>query len=293
MLRTNERGFNTIDEQVDYLRDFAANPKQRLRSGIRSLDMMTEGPAAGEVYMFMGRSYSGKSQVATNVMANNPEEHIMFFSLEMPARQALQRLYSTAMRVDHSEIMSQTKSNTISTDIDLLAAKLPYQIIVDTPALTLGDMTVLIDQYDGYFGQRPLGVIVDYLELVAGGTGEGWQRTESVAKRMKDWAKEEEIAVFLLHQTNRSEPQWEPPVADSARGAGFTESDVVIGMWQPGTNPKLGDLGRQALRRKLYFNVLKNRITGRTTNGVTIEALLEPSLQIVDMSEEQTKRFFK
>ena len=47
---------------------------------------------------------------------------------------------------------------------------------------------------------------------------------------MKTWAKAENVAVFLLHQTNRVEKVWDPPTEDSARSAGYTEADVVIGI---------------------------------------------------------------
>ena len=287
------RGFSTLGEQVERLRDFAANPRQRIRIGIESLDILTEGPAAGEVYQFMGRSFSGKSLVATNIMANNPEVPLIFFSLEMPARQALSRLYSTYENVDHHSVQAQMKGGSLPKLFDTLPAKLPKQIIVDKSGQTLDDMSFYLDLYDGYFEQRPACVLVDYLELIRSSDGEGHFRTEMVAKRLKDWSKSEDVAVFLLHQTNRSEPEWDPPTADSARGAGFTEADVVVGMWQPGRNPKLSDLEKAALEGEIHMNVLKNRISGRTTGAKTIRLKLEPTLKMVDLSAEQTKRYYR
>lgn len=287
------RGFNTISDHVSKLRDFAANPRQRVRTGLESLDYITEGPAAGEVYTILGRSFSGKSLVATQIMANNPQMPLLFFSLEMPARQALMRLYSQYEEVDASDVQGQVKRNSLPGLIDTLQDSLPYQVIYDGPGMTLGDMSAVINQYESYYQQRPVAVLIDYLELIRGGGGEGHFQTESVAKALKDWSKDEEVAVFLLHQTNRSEAEWDPPTADSARGAGFTEADVVVGMWQPARNPKLGEVERKQLDGIVRMNVIKNRISGRTTGAKDIELKMEPSLRFVDLSAEQTRRYYR
>ena len=287
------RGFSTLADQVKNLRNFAANPRQRVRTGIESLDYITEGPAAGEVYTVLGRSFSGKSLVATQIMANNPEMPMIFFSLEMPARQALMRLYSQSMEVDAYDVQAQVKRNSLPGLIDTLQDKHPMQVIYDGSGMTLGDMSAVIDQYETYYGTRPVAVLIDYLELVRGGVGEGHFQTESIAKALKDWSKDEEVAVFLLHQTNRSESEWDPPTADSARGAGFTEADVVVGMWQPGRNPKLGEVEKKQMEGIVQMNVIKNRITGRTTGSKDIKLRMDPSLRFVDLSAEQTKKFYR
>lgn len=277
---------------MERLRDFAANPRQRVRTGIQSLDIITEGPAAGEVYTVMGRSFSGKSLVATNIMANNAELALLFFSLEMPARQALSRLYCTYENVPHQSVIQQMKAGSLPKLFDSFPEKLPKQIIVDRPGQTLDDLSFYVEQYETYFEERPAAVLIDYLELLQGGQGEGHFHTEMIAKRLKDWAKGEEVAVFLLHQTNRSEPEWDEPTADSARGAGFTESDVVVGMWQPARNPKLMNSEKLAMDGEIHMNVLKNRITGRTTGAKTIRLKLEPTLKMVDLAAEETKRYY-
>lgn len=287
------RGFSTISEQVKALRSFAANPRQRVRTGLESLDHITEGPAAGEVYTVLGRSFSGKSLVATQIMANNPEVPMVFFSLEMPARQALMRLYSQSMEVDAEDVQAQVKRNSLPGLIDTLEEKHPHQIVFDRGDMTLGDMSAVIGQYEQYFGMRPAAVLIDYLELVRGGGGEGHFQTESTAKAMKNWSKDEEVAVFLLHQTNRSEAEWDPPTADSARGAGYTEADVVVGMWQPGRNPKLGEIEKKQLEGYVRMNVIKNRISGRTTGSKDIELRMDSTLRFIDLSAEQTKRYYR
>lgn len=283
MTHADDRGFSTLAEQLEDVRHFSENPLQRVRTGLASIDIITEGPAAGEIFTFLGRSFSGKSQVATNIMANNPQLPLIFFSLEMPARQAISRLYATYSHIDHQEVFRQMSDGRLPEFFEDLADKIPQQVIVDKD-LSLGDMSAYIEQYEHYYEKRPAAVIIDYLELIQGEEGEGNWRTEYTAKALKSWARQEKAAVFLLHQTNRTEPIWEPPSEDSARGAGYTESDVVIGLWTPDRNPKLDPYDAAVLRNEVHFNVLKNRITGRTTYKA-LRYKLDDDLRLVDLSE--------
>lgn len=288
---SRKRGFRTLAEQIGLLEEFAKNPQKRIRTGLTSLDLIIEGPAAGEVCTFLGRSYAGKSQVATNILANNPNLGIVFFSLEMPARMALTRLYSSYVGVTTDEMNRALNEGHLPRHIERVAEELKGHVIMDSGDMTLGDMSFQIEQYAEYMGQRPNAVIIDYLELVQGGTGEGSIHTEQIARGVKAWAKAEDVAVFLLHQTNRLEPQWEAPHADSARGAGYTEADFVIGLWQPSTNPKLSATEEAALDGEIRMNVIKNRPFGRLTSSqFPLHFRLDDSLRIVDLEARRAKR---
>lgn len=277
------RGFATLREQLDDVRQFSENPQQRVRTGLKSIDLYCEGPAAGEVFTVLGRSFSGKSMVATNIMANNPTLPLIFFSLEMPARQAISRLYATYNRIDHHDVFTQMQNGSLPHMFETLADHIEQQVIVDRD-MALQDMADAVQQFERYFGERPVAVIIDYLELIQSDEGEGNWKTEYTAKRLKSWAKEQNMAVFLLHQTNRTEPEYEPPTVDSARSAGYTEADVVVGMWQPGKDPNLTSFEMQSLRGHIHLNVLKNRITGRTTEK-PLRFKLDDDLRLVDLTE--------
>ena len=282
------RGFSTLAEQLSDVREFSNNPHQRERTGLTSIDIISEGPAAGEIFTFLVRAFSGISMLATNIMANNAKLPLIFFSLEMPARQAISRLYATHEHIDHRAVFEQMSSGTLPDWFETLAEKIPQQVIV-ADDLTLGDMTAYIEQFEEYYGTRPSAVIIDYLELILADEGEGSWKTEYTAKALKRWSREVDVAVFLLHQTNRSEPVWEAPSQDSARSAGYTESDVVIGMWQPALDPKLEWTQQRAIEGQVHFNVLKNRITGRTTWQPLVYKL-DDDLRLVALSEIAARR---
>lgn len=281
------RGFKVISEQVGDLRVMAANPKQRTPTGIADLDELILGPALGEVYTFVGRSFTGKSLMATNIMVNNLDRRIIFFSLEMPAHQVVERLYSHLSKRSGEEVTYAVLNNKVPGDLDETMRPLSEHIVVDAGGLTLGDMAVYIANYTEYFGTRPDCIIIDYLEEVGGAkaSGEGWTRTEATASALKSFARQERIAVYSLHQANQKTEQWEPPVAGSAKGGGYTESDVVIGIWRPGWDPGMGDVERRMADNDINLNVIKNRVTGRRIDK--IECVITPSMEIRPIREVQ------
>ncbi len=289
---THDRGFCTLNEQAGALRQYAANPAQRIRTGFESLDLLIEGPAPGEVCTIIGRSYSGKSLVATQIMAHNPDKGAIFFSLEMPYRQALMRLYSQWADIPANTVRDQIKQNKIGPLLDELGAALPRQIIVDRSGLNTGDMVKYIERYEDWYEQKPDFILIDYLERVAGvkAQADGWQGVEAQADMIKDLAKGLDIPIFLFHQTNRTEPAHTPPTDKSARGGGFTEADFVIGMWQPASDPDLSIHERQAMWNLVRMTVLKNRYSGeQNMPWRPLEFERTDSLRFKDLATEQTK----
>ena len=255
----------TMPDAVRDLRNFAANPQQRVRTGFDSLDYYIEGPAAGEVCTIIGRSYTGKSLVATNIMVNHMGGHSIFFSLEMTRRMALTRLLTQYANFDANEVREAVAANRIPDVIDQMAEAMKGHIIVDKSGLTVADMIAVVEEYSDYFGRRPDFVQIDYLERIGGVKADagGWQATEAAADQVKDLAKTMDIPVFLYHQTNRGEPEGDAPTERSARGGGFVEADFVVGMWAPARDPKMPEYERRAKWDLVHMNVLKNRYSGQ------------------------------
>jgi hypothetical protein len=279
--------WRTIDEQVQGLHTYTANPQKRIRTGLQPIDLLIGGPAAGEVCTFLGRSYSGKSIVAQNIMWRNADTPMIFFSLEMHYLLAIQRLYSIWADHPHREVLDAIEKGILPMQLDDMPAAFEGHLIVDRSGLTAGDMWQYIEDYASYYGRRPAAILVDYLEMVGGAksSGEGWIGTEKVAQEMKELAKDAEVPVFLIHQANKSQPPWEPPDMDSARGGGFTEADFLIGMWRPHLNPALPDWEKTALQDEVYFTVLKNRARG-AHNRSPIAMLLTESLRLIPRGVE-------
>jgi replicative DNA helicase len=278
------RRIKSLGDQVAELRKFSMNPQQRIRTGIPTLDTLTRGPAPGEVYTILGRSYSGKSLFGQNVMLANQDKGGIFFSLEMYHLQAVERLFSMWSGFDAAEVALMTQENRLPPLLDEMSSELDRMVIVDDTSLSTTRMAEYLAQYTEMYGTPPDFVVIDYLELVAGAktSGEGWMGTESQAQQIKDFAKEQSVPVFLLHQTNKSEAEWLPPTMGSARGGGYTEADFVVGMWRPYLDPELSWFEAEAARTQVMFTILKNRPFG-AHNQRPIECRLSANLKIEEV----------
>lgn len=177
--------------------------------------------------------------------------------------------------------MDTLEAGTMPDDMWELIKEYPRHAIVDDVSIGFETMSRYVGEFHEGFGERPAFVVVDYLELLGGAkrSGEGFVAVDQVATTLKDWAKGEEMRVFVLHQANRKEPKWRPITEDSPRFGGFTEADQLIGLWKPSFNPEKDYYERLSMKDDIHINVLKNRPYGEETE--LIETTLTTSLRIV------------
>ncbi len=272
----------TLYQQIGDLFAFSDNPVKRVGTGFKVIDEMIRGPAPGEICMILGRSFSGKSILAQNIINHNKELPSIFFSLEMPYMQAIIRMYSMWSDTPSGDNQSQLDQGNVSAKLWDMVLDFPLHVIDDRGGQSLEDMSHRLEEYEGEMKVRPEFVVIDYLELLGGAkaSGEGFAAVESQATMLKDWAKEEEMRVFLLHQTNRNEKRWQPPNEDSARFGGFTEADFVLGMWRPHTDPELDYWDSIAIKHHLNLNLIKDRVFFNEKS--LIEMMITPTLRILD-----------
>jgi hypothetical protein len=280
------RGIRPIRDQIARWKLDVANPKRRIPLGWPQLDKIVRGPAPGEVFTLLAASHVGKSLFATNVMANNPDAPIIFFSLEMPEHQVLGNLVAHVFDMPGVDLEDMEHRQELPDFIDELPNRLPMQVVVDDDGLTFEEMGAYLEDFESWYGERPSLAIIDYLEEVGGAkaSGEGYLRTEAAAAAAKAWAKRHRIGVLLLHQTKHGTKQWEPPTKQDVKSAGYTEADVVLGAWRPGWNPSLAtrlDISEVSERESLLsINVLKNRVRGIREEELTFR--IDPAKRIVE-----------
>lgn len=267
-------------EAVKEFYEFSDKPHVRVGTGFPLIDELIGGPAPGEIAMVLGRSYAGKSLMGQNIILNNPTVPSIFFSLEMPTTQAIARMFSIWADEPATKVQRAAETGSLPNTVWDMVAAFPFHQIIDEPSVTLDRMSFYVEKYTEEHEIRPEFVVIDYLELLGGAknSGDGMLATEAQASRLKDWAKRESMRVFFLHQTNRQEPKWLPPTADSARWGGYTESDFVIGMWRPHWNPSMDYWEKLEAADLVCFNVLKNRAYGKDAEELRYR--LTPSLRL-------------
>ena len=250
---------------------YAANPTKRIPTGLWPIDnMIGGGVGIGEVCVVVGKSGSGKSYVGQNIMENNLEVPAVFFSFEMPGPMLITRSMAMWSGKTHNEVFDMIEQNKIDPEMleDWEDSHRNHFYVTKT-GLDLDCMSQVLQESEEILGTKPALVVIDYMELVAAvanGDSSTIDNVTSLAQLLKGWAKKENVATVLLHQTNKSLRHGDAPDDDSARYGGFTEADIVIGVWRPHKwEPKtksdspMVDHTREYLKKFFGINLIKNR----------------------------------
>ena len=253
--------YQPIADQIRATYQFHATPGIRVPTGWESVDpLIYGGLAPGEVFYILGRSHTAKSMFLLNIIANNPELPAVLFTIEMPEHQAITRLSSMVMRQDHDHVVRLLMHNQLAWEANPL---LHYQLWIMEHAMTLDRMGEIMARIRDNFDPelQPRYVCLDYLELLrTDGKRDGYERAETLARDLKAWSKAISLPVFVVHQSNMTRKRFEPVDENSARGAGYTEADLVMGVWHPASDPKIGN--PKAIASTFKAQIIKNRISG-------------------------------
>jgi replicative DNA helicase len=192
-------------EEIQLRYDHEA-PDAGLRTGFRELDEVLGGLEAGTLMIIAARPSMGKTAFALTIaqhVALRQQVPVAIFSLEMPAKQLVTRMLCSEARVD----MNRLRQGHI-TDRD-------YQRLVEI-ASRMSEAPIFIDDAASLtvlelrgrarrlMAQQPVGlIIIDYLQLMAGGTNAGGgenrqQEIAAISRGLKGLAREIGVAVAGL-----------------------------------------------------------------------------------------------
>lgn len=259
--------------------EWQASDVPRIPLGFRFFDEATHGGIAlGEVLMMLAYSGVGKTWWACNVVVNNPQVPVLFFSLEMQARALTQRLAAVAYEVPTSKIEADVAATGRSEHLERLVEDYPYVVIDDTPAHSLSGMhEAVVHATEMLDGVRPQLVLADYLELIkAGPASSGLEAVDKVSRNTKNFARQNDVAFVVLHQTNANEGAriqegydrtpgsrvdngHLPLTRKAARFGGDVAADYTIGVYRPALNPNMHESVRHFRDKEIHMQLLKNR----------------------------------
>lgn len=201
--------------------------------GFYDLDEMTQGFKDSDLVIIAGRPGSGKTAITLNVARNVARLHdatVAVFSLEMSKEQLVNRLIaaetkiqSNKLNVGNIEEFEWEKLGDAFTKI----SGLPIYID-DTANITVPEMRtklMRLKQRDG------LGlVIIDYLQLMEGGSDNRVQDLSKITRSLKRLARELNIPVIVLSQLNRGveSRQNKRPVMSDVKDSGSIEQDADL-----------------------------------------------------------------
>jgi replicative DNA helicase len=229
-----------VSETFSYINEMFANPDpvSGLRTGFKELDQLTAGLQGSSLNVLAARPSMGKTAAALSIgqhAALREGKTVGIFSLEMSAVQLVTRMLCSEARVDMSRVRNgQLTDRDFQRLADTAGRMSEARIFIDDNA----DLTVmeLRSRARKLVAEHDLGlIIIDYLQLMTGGTGNENRQQEisNISRGLKALARELDIPVLVLSQLSRaveSRPNKRPMLSD-LRESGAIEQDADLVMF--------------------------------------------------------------
>lgn len=183
----------------------------------------------------------------------------LFFSLEMPLKQIAQRIISNQTRIELDKLTNKEKFKELTADEKELVNVL-FKKLLRKSNLILYDGNFKIDELEEYIkNEKEINgldyIVVDYLQLVKSSKSSRYEQITDVSIRLKQIAKDYDIAVIALSQLSR---EIEKRVDKDIYLADFRESgqieqdaSTILGLTTESTDTEYKEL--------MKVQILKNR----------------------------------
>jgi replicative DNA helicase len=258
-------------------------------TGFRDLDSLTGGLQQGDLFVVGARPSVGKSALATCIAYQVAlrAKSVVFFSLEMAARQVESRLRAIDSGVDLQRLRFGNLGPKELEMLDDSGKRLASLKIVvdDTPSISVAEVAARAQKVS--LGSGLDLMVIDYLQLM--GKGGGSTRAEQIASNaysLKALAKELSCTVMALSQISRQmeREDREPVLSDLKESGGIEEAADVALLLHVNGDPNIAALTRDGILAKQ-----RNGPTGRVGfawHGPT--ASFREPIQIVGGDASQT-----
>jgi replicative DNA helicase len=202
------------------------------------LDEMTSGFQRSDLIIIAARPSMGKTAFAMNIAENasiEDQKVVGMFSLEMSREALLLRLLCSRARVDSHKMRTGSLWRDDMTKVVNAMEQLAHApiFIDDTPGISLSEMRAKARRLQQSQGRLDL-LIVDYLQLMSGGSRRYENRTQEVSaisRGLKALAKELTVPVIALSQLSRAPESrggdHRPQLSD-LRESGSIEQDADV-----------------------------------------------------------------
>jgi len=206
------------------------------------LDEMTSGLQKSDLIIIAGRPSMGKTAFVMNIAENVSildKKVVGVFSLEMSKESLLQRMLCSVARVDSHKFRTGSWWKEDEQKLTGAIEKLTHApiFIDDTPGIALSEMRAKARRLEQQCGGELGLLVVDYLQLMSGGSRRYENRTQEVSaisRGLKALAKEMQVPVIALSQLSRAPESrggdHRPQLAD-LRESGSIEQDADVVMF--------------------------------------------------------------
>ena len=213
----------------------AGGREKGIKTGLTDLDKKLGGFVPGNLIVLAGRPSMGKTALATNIGFHIAKSGVpvQMYSMEMTDEELSLRILAEQSEIDGNSIANGSLNND---EFDRVIgaseriSKVPFWID-QTGGMSVAKLTTRARRVKR---QRKIGlIIVDYLQLMSGGSGNRVQDITEITVGLKALAKELRVPVVALSQLSRKveeRPDKRPQLAD-LRESGSIEQDADVVMF--------------------------------------------------------------
>lgn len=208
-----------------------------LATGFYDLDKITSGLHPNELIIIAARPAMGKTAFALNLATNiamNNKKTVALFNMEMGAEQLATRMLASVGQIELGKLISgRLEHNDWKRVNEAISRLADTKIFIDdTPGMTISEIRAKCRRLASSSDGLDI-VIIDYLQLISGGTkyaGNRQQEIAEISRSLKTLAMELEIPVIALAQLSRSVEGRDDkrPILSDLRESGSIEQDADI-----------------------------------------------------------------
>jgi replicative DNA helicase len=218
--------------------------------GFYDLDAMINGGfQRSDLIIIAGRPAMGKTSFAMNIahyIAGSSRMPVAIFSLEMSKEQLALRMLSGEARIESSYLrsgrISQNQWEDLTRGINSLQQMPIY--IDDTPNITITEMRSQARRLQAEQGTDLGLILIDYLQLMEGGSDNRVQELSKITRQIKGLARELHVPVIALSQLSRgveSRTNKRPMLSD-LRESGCLAGDSLVTLASSGVQVPIREL---------------------------------------------------
>jgi replicative DNA helicase len=233
-------------------------------SGFDALDRRTSGFQPGELVIIGARPSLGKTTLALNMAVHaalRKKIPAAFFSLEMPDRDLMLRIFSSEAKVDLGKLRTGKFDAKEKAAMFRVAEKLKDAPLyfVDMPRMTMLDIQAMARMLRT---EKKIEIIfIDYIGLISSDNPKlaRYELISEVSRNLKGMARELGIPVIALSQLRReAEKEKQPNLAD-IRDSGSIEQDADVVMFITRERGEEKDFDDQDPIQQVKLTISKNR----------------------------------
>jgi replicative DNA helicase len=203
--------------------------------GFYDLDAMTQGFQRSDLIIAAGRPSMGKTSFVLNMARNIAALQklpVAIYSLEMSKLQLVYRLLSSEVEMESSRLrtgrIAQNEWEKLGHAISVLS-QMPI-FIDDTPNISVTEMRSKCRRLQAEQGGALGLILIDYLQLMEGGSDNRVQELSKITRSLKGLARELNAPIIALSQLSRgveSRTNKRPMMSD-LRESGSIEQDADL-----------------------------------------------------------------